>query len=1094
MFNSFHLFDKRLISNLRPVLQFTNHHRMKTCLTLLLALLCINCLFAQWEPTNGPFGGWILGLQQNDDFMFASTEHGIYRSPDGGKNWMRLNFAQNLSTSVNSMGVNGSNLVALVADQAGQVGPTLFKSDDNGDTWAITNLPDTVGYADIVMTDFAIYIMLNHSLIFSTDGGETWQNSSVNPSLPYPDGITTHNNQVYVGGQGKLFISASDSDTWTEHIIQGMTATVNSTHAFDEVIFVREYQYGDLFFSTDGGQAWQKSPGIDWGNVWTNFVHIGNAYYANYGGTIWKTEDLGWTWNEIPVQNYQNFYRLLNYGNDIVGGTLSRGIMRSTDLGNSFHPSNQGLDAAVTTVLTIGNGEILAGCNYMGMYKYDQSQEIWDSTIYSPVQYELNDIAVNGDKLFVVRDFGEVARSDDGGLNWVDVTPGDPFGSSDFDKLTLDGNTLYAAGVDILGVGTSPLHKTIDLGQNWTPVTIQTGGSNHQPYFFAKNDNYTFMADFQNVFRSADGGQTWQIVNQGLDFTGQFSVIVQDLIVANDLVFVIIGSDTDYTHLYVSYDDGGQWELSENGITFLNFYGGVRHVIGVGGVLVASTYGYADGVFISLDNAQTWQPFNEGLSGRAPGRLVADGGYLYVPMYGQGVWRRSLADLNLQPVTGKVYRDDNNNGTQDNGEAPLPGIVLKLEEVSSYAVSGADGSYKVYSSFLAPDVLSVSPPNAYAIANPANYSINQPTAGKDFGIYFPPGIEDLSVELTQYGVMRPGFGSHYGLAYKNKGTTVTGGTVQLDLDAALTFVSADPAPDQVLGNQLTWSFSNLDLLESRFINIAVATPTTVQNGTVITTLAEAHPTGNDAAPNDNLDSEQTTVVGSYDPNDKRVEPGETLSLEQYEAGTPLTYTIRFQNTGTYQADKVLITDQLSQLLDVSSFEFLASSHPCTYDIRGNGFAEFHFDMINLPDSTSNEAASHGFVKFSVQPRADLSVGARILNSAAIYFDFNLPVLTNQVSTELVSVSSLRSRPKPGGQIAVFPNPSSGDFTVILESERSEKAQIAVYDANGKTIFSTNTETNRPVRVELPGNIGTGLFFIKGRSNGATYASRTAVLR
>jgi hypothetical protein len=61
---------------------------------------------------------------------------------------------------------------------------------------------------------------------------------------------------------------------------------------------------------------------------------------------------------------------------------------------------------------------------------------------------------------------------------------------------------------------------------------------------------------------------------------------------------------------------------------------------------------------------------------------------------------------------------------------------------------------------------------------------------------------------------------------------------------------------------------------------------------------------------------------------------------------------------------------------------------------GGGIVRFVFENIMLPDSNVNEATSHGFVKFTIHPRSDVPLGTSIPNSAAIYFDFNEPVITN----------------------------------------------------------------------------------------------------
>jgi hypothetical protein len=340
-------------------------------------------------------------------------------------------------------------------------------------------------------------------------------------------------------------------------------------------------------------------------------------------------------------------------------------------------------------------------------------------------------------------------------------------------------------------------------------------------------------------------------------------------------------------------------------------------------------------------------------------------------------------------------------------------------------------------------------------------------------------------------VARPGFESHFGITYKNMGTTVMDGSVQLTLDAQMLLVNATPAPSQITGNVLTWNFTDLQLLEARSITVNILVQAIVPIGTELTSTADVNPVANDATPFNNHDTERITVVGSFDPNDKRVEPGEEMTLEQLADGVPLTYTIRFQNTGTFQADKVRITDQLSQLLDISTFQFLGSSHPCTFDLRGNGFLEFVFDMINLPDSTSDEAASHGFVKFSVLPRADLSVGALIQNTAYIYFDFNAPIVTNQVHTEIVMPTGVNAPASPTGHLNIYPNPNAGAFTVLFSSDAADIIELTVIDLQGRTVLQTFAETNSPTHIQLP-DVPAGIYFLKGRSKGRLFAGRVVI--
>jgi hypothetical protein len=74
-----------------------------------------------------------------------------------------------------------------------------------------------------------------------------------------------------------------------------------------------------------------------------------------------------------------------------------------------------------------------------------------------------------------------------------------------------------------------------------------------------------------------------------------------------------------------------------------------------------------------------------------------------------------------------------------------------------------------------------------------------------------------------------------------------------------------------------------------------------------------------------------------------------------------------------------------------------SSHPCRTTIKDN-IVFFEFFNIMLPDSNVNKTASNGFVSFKIKPINSLVVGSIIPNNAAIYFDYNKPIITNTANT------------------------------------------------------------------------------------------------
>ncbi|MBK9422990.1 MAG: hypothetical protein IPN54_02385 [Bacteroidetes bacterium] len=126
----------------------------------------------------------------------------------------------------------------------------------------------------------------------------------------------------------------------------------------------------------------------------------------------------------------------------------------------------------------------------------------------------------------------------------------------------------------------------------------------------------------------------------------------------------------------------------------------------------------------------------------------------------------------------------------------------------------------------------------------------------------------------------------------------------------------------------------------------------------------------------------------FDPNNKVVSPMGTQPQSYISPDQTMEYQINFQNIGTGPATYVMIKDSISADLDISTLVPGVSSHNYSFNIYGNGVAEWVFPNIYLPDSASNEPASKGFVKFKIKQQPNNPFGTEINNDAYIYFDFN----------------------------------------------------------------------------------------------------------
>ncbi len=212
------------------------------------------------------------------------------------------------------------------------------------------------------------------------------------------------------------------------------------------------------------------------------------------------------------------------------------------------------------------------------------------------------------------------------------------------------------------------------------------------------------------------------------------------------------------------------------------------------------------------------------------------------------------------------------------------------------------------------------------------------------------------------------------------------------------------------------------------------------------------------------DVDCTANIGAYDPNDKQAFPLGYGNEHYIRPGTELEYLIRFQNTGTDTAFTVIIRDTLPSWLDPLTVRPGASSHPYRFDLYGPGILVFEFQNIMLPDSNTNEPASHGFVKFRVRPRANTPLETDILNSAAIYFDYNEPVITNTVQHRIgenfLRVSTWTPlQPQYAVHITPHPVAQSAVLTLSNAPERG-RYQLRLWDASGRLAYEASADEPR----------------------------------
>jgi uncharacterized repeat protein (TIGR01451 family) len=272
----------------------------------------------------------------------------------------------------------------------------------------------------------------------------------------------------------------------------------------------------------------------------------------------------------------------------------------------------------------------------------------------------------------------------------------------------------------------------------------------------------------------------------------------------------------------------------------------------------------------------------------------------------------------------------------------------------------------------------------------------------------------------------------------------------------------------ISGNTITWNFPASPILTSSFDNIEFYVPSGIPNGTPHYFTSSITATGTILDCNNQNDSSLLlqNVGQSYDPNDKVVSRNAMYqnlqnNTEEIDVNIQdvLSYTVRFQNTGTAPAQNIYILDTLDSNLDWSTFVPMQSSHPMIIVDQGNGVKRFEFNQIWLPDSSSNEPASHGALTYRIQENANNVVGSTIENTAYIFFDWNTPIITN--TTYNINTTFLGVDETAENQLKLFPNPSA-EFLNIHISPSMENNRFVVFDCLGRTVGSGILESKETI--------------------------------
>lgn len=428
-----------------------------------------------------------------------------------------------------------------------------------------------------------------------------------------------------------------------------------------------------------------------------------------------------------------------------------------------------------------------------------------------------------------------------------------------------------------------------------------------------------------------------------------------------------------------------------------------------------------------------------------------------------------IADLvcRSNAFSGKVYYDSNRNGTQDIDE-----YIIKGQNVVAYnkptVITSNAGVYHIYCKPNDSLDVSILDENKFIITTqPEQYRGSfmpdlASNGGNDFGLVHKSQNHNVNVK-GQTGLFICNRAFVWDLQVINEGSFIEKNRIEIQLPIGIKV-------DSIIGSEYVYNESTgilsmeIDILYPFQIfhpKIWMTAPAWNPSGINLHELRctlYAYNNWGEKVLVQNY-SENLELLCSYDPNDKIVTGPYKKSNLLFGKSDYLEYIIRFQNTGNYYAENVLLVDTLSSFLNLDSLEILMSSHEPVEITQKNNILKFYFPNIMLPDSTRDFTGSQGYVRFRIKTKEGMSANDEIKNTGHIYFDYNEPIVTNTVTSFVLlpDFSQVTSK----DQLTIFPIPSTDKIWIKLnETNLDENWETNVFSSLGikyPVHFSSNDD-------------------------------------
>ena len=466
------------------------------------------------------FPGFLEMHPTDPDILYMASGNnakgigGVFRTINGGENWEAM-LTGDIFTVVT---ISPSNPDIIYAGSEG----AFYRSDDGGDNWHTFRKPNLHTWGPpgirpgfpisaVASPNDPMTIFVNNyggGCFKSTDGGETWQDSSKGyTGAEIHDIAINKNNAAYVLAIGRSgpFKSNDYGVNWSGlayapiHEAEWNAVAIHLEH--HNIVLISDEFQGSIYKSTDGGLGWECV-----------FRH------SKVTDGDPKTCRHGFFDIQFAPSDPAIVYAGMRKGRRAIDGDFpamaSYGMYKSLDGGENWHEINNGLDTQYLNIHCIAvhpdtSDIVYIGTWMDGVFKTTDGGETWKMMNNGLVSADVRSLAINPNNPSILyAGLGEGAgifKSEDAGCTWHEINNG-------IDVVCP--SSLLPAGKTLVGMSLTPLSNSKPIGQDyysipWTAVW--------DVVVDPKDSSIIYAADHHSgVYVTFDAGKNWSPINNGL--------------------------------------------------------------------------------------------------------------------------------------------------------------------------------------------------------------------------------------------------------------------------------------------------------------------------------------------------------------------------------------------------------------------------------------------------------------------------------------------------------------------------------------------------------------------------------------------------